>query len=709
VAKKAPNSKVVAIVQFKAKVSERKARAAVRAHHGRVTDRLPAIGGLAVKISARDARSLRRSKSVLNLTLNTKVHGTGVNGGTLATNYPKTVGADKLWAAGITGKGVGVAVIDSGINGDMPDFENADGSSRITANVLASAGATRPGDDVGHGTHVAGIIAGNSFNRANGDPARGSYVGIAPEANLVTLKTADDAGESTVLDVITALQFVVDHREDLNIRIVNLSVSSDTPSSYLDDPLDAAVEFAWHAGIVVVAAVGNRGDAADAVQYAPGNDPFVISVGATDEVDTANPADDTLATFSSRGVTQDGLAKPDVVAPGAHIVAPLASGSAFATLCPQCIVGSQYLKIGGTSMAAPVVAGAAALLLQARPDLNPDQLKALLTGATSGTGDGLEAAGSYAVLAGSTVTNTGPSAIDGNLGLHPGTAVTGVSAQNVDGSTHAADAASLTAKADLTAAYDAAAAKTPTATAAADLGGSTLTPGVYNSASSIGLTGTLTLDGQGDPNAQFIFQAGSTLITASASRVELVNGAQPCNVFWQVGSSATFGTTTVFAGNVMALASITMNDGVSLTGRALARNGAVTLINDTITAAHCAAAPARQLDVARALPAAAGIGSNQGLRPNEAVEQALVAAGVDATRASWTKASWTKASWTKASWTKASWTKASWTKASWTADGMAAPWAVATFTCDTCASGAAGVDPNRASWTKSSWSSHMDQ
>jgi serine protease AprX len=706
---KAPNRNVVAIVQFKAKVSERKARAVVRAHHGRVTDRLPAIGGLAVKLAARDARSLRRSKWVLNLTLNTRVHGTGVNGGTLATNYPKTVGADKLWAAGITGKGVGVAVIDSGINGDMPDFENADGSSRITANVLASPDATRPGDDVGHGTHVAGIIAGNSFNRSSDDPARGSYVGIAPEASLVALKTADDAGASTVLDVITALQFVVDHKDDLNIRVVNLSVSSDTPSSYLDDPLDAAVEFAWHAGIVVVAAAGNRGDAADAVQYAPGNDPFVISVGATDEADTANPADDTLATFSSRGVTQDGLAKPDIVAPGAHIVAPLASGSAFASLCPQCVVGSRYLKIGGTSMAAPVVAGAAALILQARPDLNPDQVKALLTQAKSGTGDGLEAAGSFAVLAGSTVTNTGASAIDGNLGLYPGTAVTGVSAQTVDGSTHAADAASLKAKEDLSAAYDAAAAKTPTATAPADLGGSTLAPGVYNSASSIGLTGTLTLDAQGDPNAVFVFQAGSTLITASASRVELVNGAQPCNVFWQVGSSATFGTTTAFAGNVMALASITMNDGVSLTGRALARNGAVTLINDTITAAHCAAAPARELDVARALPAAVGIGANQSLRPNQAVEQALVAAGVDPTRASWTKASWTKASWTKASWTKASWTKASWTKASWTADGIAAPWADATWTCDSCASGAAGADRTQATWTKSSWSSHMDQ
>ena len=711
VAKKAPNRKVVAIVQFKAKVSERKARTIVRSHHGRVTDRLPAINGLAIKVPARDARSLRRSKWVLNVTLNTRVHSTSIDAGLLATNYPKTVGADKLWAAGITGKGVGVAVIDSGINGDMPDFKNADGSSRITANVIANPGATRPGDDVGHGTHVAGIIAGNSLHRDSADPARGGYVGIAPEATLVALKTADDAGASTVLDVISALQFVVDHKDELNIRVVNLSVSSDTPSSYLDDPLDAAVEFAWHAGIVVVAAAGNRGDAADAVQYAPGNDPYVISVGATDEVDTVDPGDDTIAAFSSRGVTQDGVAKPDVLAPGARIVAPLAAGSAFQTLCPACVVGGQYLRIGGTSMASPVVAGAAALLLQARPDLNPDQVKALLTEATSGTGDGLGVAGSFAVLAGSTVTNTGPSAIDGNLGLSPGTAVTGVATETVDGTTHAADAASLKAKADLTAAYDAAAAKTPTATAPADLGGSTLTPGVYNSASSIGLTGTLTLDAQGDPNAVFVFQAGSTLITASASRVELVNGAQPCNVFWQVGSSATFGTTTVFAGNVMALASITMNDGVHLTGRALARNGAVTLINDTITAAHCAAAPARELDVARALPAAAGVGANQGLRPNQAVEEALVAAGIDPTRASWSKASWSKASWSKASWSKASWSRASWSKASWSdAESLiVAPWASTTWTCATCASGDAGVDPTRATWTKSSWSSFMDR
>ena len=308
------------------------------------------------------------------------MRNSGVDGGSLATTYPKTIGADRLWAAGITGKGVGVAVIDSGVSGDLADFKNADGSSRITANVIANPDATRPGDDVGHGTHVAGIIAGNSLHRDAADPARGAYVGIAPEASLIMVKAADDAGDSTVLDVITALQFVVEHKDDLHIRVVNLSVSSDTPGSYLDDPLDAAVEFAWHAGIVVVAAAGNRGDAADAVSYAPGNDPYVISVGATDEANTPDPSDDVTATFSSRGITQDGFAKPELSAPGARIVAPLAIGSAFATLCPQCVIGSEYLRIGGTSMSAPVVAGAAALLLQARPELNPDEVKALLVG-----------------------------------------------------------------------------------------------------------------------------------------------------------------------------------------------------------------------------------------------------------------------------------------------------------------------------------------
>ena len=223
----------------------------------------------------------------------------------------------------------------------MPDFKNADGTSRVATNVIANPGATRAGDEVGHGTHVAGIIAGNSFNRAAPTRRAARYVGIAPEADLIAIKTADDAGNSTVLDVINALQFVVDHKDELNIRVVNLSVSSDTPGSYLDDPLDAAVEFAWHAGIVVVAAAGNRGDAADAVQYAPGNDPYVISVGATDEVDTADPR-----RRHARGVLEPRrharTASPSrTSSPRAPASSPRwPMGSAFQQLVPAtCVVG----------------------------------------------------------------------------------------------------------------------------------------------------------------------------------------------------------------------------------------------------------------------------------------------------------------------------------------------------------------------------------
>ncbi|MDQ1741224.1 MAG: hypothetical protein QOE53_2876, partial [Pseudonocardiales bacterium] len=415
-------------------------------------------------------------------------------------------------------------------------------------------------------------------------------------------------------------------------------------------------------------------------QYAPGNDPYAISVGATDEMSTLEPSDDTIAAFSSRGITQDGVAKPDVVAPGARIVAPLAMGSAFQTLCPQCVVG-HYLRIGGTSAAAPVVSGAAALLLQARPELNPDEVKALLTLHTNPTAGravplggqprvALGTADDFAVLAGSTVTNTGPSTIDGDLGLHPGTAVTGFPAGSVSGATHAADPAALQAKSDLTAAYDDAAGRTPPEPAPADLGGLTLEPGVYRSGSSLALSGELALDAHGDPSAVFVFQAGSTLTTASASRVRLVNGAQACNVFWQVGSSATLGTTTDFAGNILALTSISLNDGVTLNGRALARNGAVTMIDDTIVAPHCAAAAVAggvgELDVPAALPADPGAGANQGLRPNHLVEQVLVDAGIDPTRAQWTRAQWTRAQWTRAQWTRAQWTATSWARATWT-------------------------------------------
>lgn len=207
------------------------------------------------------------------------------------------------------------------------------------------------------------------------------------------------------------------------------------------------------------------------------------------------------------------------------------------------------------------------------------------------TAIGLGTAGSYGVLAGSGVTNTGPSVVNGDLGTSPTPAVTGFGGApngTVNGAIHQADAAASLAKDDLTTAYNNAAGQGPSTNLATELGGQTLTPGVYNSQNgTFGITGALTLNAQGNSNAVFIFKTASTLITASASRVNLINGAQACRVYWQVGSSATLGTSSEFIGNIFALQSISLGNGVTVDGRLLARNGAVTLINDTITRANC--------------------------------------------------------------------------------------------------------------------------
>ena len=201
---------------------------------------------------------------------------------------------------------------------------------------------------------------------------------------------------------------------------------------------------------------------------------------------------------------------------------------------------------------------------------------------------GLGTAGSFALLGGSTVTNTGPSVINGDLGVSPGSAITGFPPGIVNGAVHATDGVAGQAKSDLVTAYNDAAGRIPVVNVSGDLGGRTLTAGVYKASSSIGLTGAVTLNAQGDPDAVFIFQVGSALTTATDSSVSLINGAQACNVYWQVGSSATLGTRTAFKGTIMALTSISLNNGVAVEGRLLARNGAVTLINNAITRSQCA-------------------------------------------------------------------------------------------------------------------------
>ena len=376
-----PNRLVEAIVQFKAGVAAAAQRAEIARVGGRITGNLHIINGYAAqadRVGRRQARFRRRRPRRLAEQRDRSAGRARSND--LDTTFNQTLGAPALWhfGAGLTGKGIGVAVIDTGIDGNLPDFRGSSGKSRVIATAVTNPDAQTVMDTYGHGTHVAGIIAGNSNYRSFSDPLRGKFAGVAPDANLVSVKVSDDSGNATVLDVIYGLQFVVDHQKTYNIRVVNMSLDSTTPQSYKLDPLDAAVESAWFHGLVVVVAAGNRGDDPDAVQYSPANDPYVVTVGAVDTNGTVSPRDDVIADWSSRGTTQDGFDKPDVTAPGAHIVSVLAPNSTFAAQCPSCIVDGQYITAGGTSMAAPMVSGLVADMLQLHPNWTPAQVKGAL-------------------------------------------------------------------------------------------------------------------------------------------------------------------------------------------------------------------------------------------------------------------------------------------------------------------------------------------
>ncbi|MDX6640458.1 MAG: serine protease AprX [Solirubrobacteraceae bacterium] len=410
IARNDPTRPVEVIVQFAGPARFADGRTLLAANGAKVTRDLHIIDAYGVRMSAGAAQRLGGNPAVKSVTLNAvvKPSGAGITpdgssnvwgrkdcGGrspswltsdvcTLRTSYLQSTRTQKLWdAAGPAGggQGVTVAVIDTGVAGGLPDFRTSpsNAASRVIASVVTNPDATTEDDLYGHGTHVAGLIAGNGSLRDAGDPLRGQYVGAAPRANLVSVKVSDDQGATSLIDVIYGLQFAIDHQSQYDIRVINLSLNSDTPGSAATDPLDAAVESAWMHGIVVVAAAGNRGTASDAVSYAPGNDPYVITVGSVDDQGTKRTSDDEVTDWSSRGVTQDGIAKPDVVAPGAHMVAPYAPNSAFGTACPACIVDGQYFRVGGTSMSTAVVSGIVADLIELHPTWTPDQVKGALT------------------------------------------------------------------------------------------------------------------------------------------------------------------------------------------------------------------------------------------------------------------------------------------------------------------------------------------
>jgi serine protease AprX len=288
--------------------------------------------------------------------------------------YPQVVKADKVLQQGIAGRGVTVAILDSGVAADA-DLIQPD--NRILASVNF-ADVRLTSDPGGHGTHIAGIVAGN------GSRSGGEFVGIAPQANIVDVRVLGTTGSGRISSVIRGIEWVLAHRTAYNIRVINLSFGAPAKLPYRADPMSAAVEIAWRRGLVVVAASGNGGPQRDTVET-PGIDPYVITVGATDDRGTLSRGDDMLAWFSAWG-RPDSNAKPDLVAPGRRLVSLRVPGSALDMLFPDRVVmaqnGSTYFRLTGTSMATAVVSGAAALLLQRRPNLTPDQVKALLVGTT---------------------------------------------------------------------------------------------------------------------------------------------------------------------------------------------------------------------------------------------------------------------------------------------------------------------------------------
>ncbi|MEZ4634542.1 MAG: S8 family serine peptidase [Caldilineaceae bacterium] len=293
----------------------------------------------------------------------------------LQTVYPQAIGASDIWNDEVRkqGEGVTVAVVDSGI-AVHPDLTDKEGFSRILAHVdFTNDGIID--DFYGHGTHVAGAIAGN------GKKSYGSYIGVAPLANLVDVKVTDDYGVGSTSSVVSGLAWILANKDTFNIRVVNMSLNSTVAESYHTSALNAAVEILWLNGIVVVVSSGNNGDNEDAgILYPPANDPYVITVGASDDRSTPGVEDDVLAPFTAFGYTSDRFTKPEIMAPGTNIIAALASDDAnLVTSHPDHLVsdatGAYYFRMSGTSMASAVAAGTVALLLSSEPTLTPDQVK----------------------------------------------------------------------------------------------------------------------------------------------------------------------------------------------------------------------------------------------------------------------------------------------------------------------------------------------
>jgi serine protease AprX len=363
------------------------AEAQVVSSGGSVLRRLGIINGFAAVVPARSIAALQSRAEIYSVTPNApvqfaaQVDGYDPNWATPVGSWKRVVEAIRakdVWKAGFRGQGVDVALIDSGV---LP--VDGIGSQLVYGPDLSfesQAENLRYLDSYGHGTFMAGLIAGRDNGIADGQEDERldkAFVGIAPEARVVSVKVASDSGATDVSQVLAAIDWVVQHRhsDGLNIRVLNLSFGTDSTQSYIMDPLAYAAEVAWRAGIVVVVSAGNSNFGSSRLND-PAFDPFVIAVGADDTKGTNDPKDDVVPAWSARG---DGVRGPDLVAPGRSVVSLRARGSQLDLSHPEAAVGnSRFFKGSGTSQSAAVVSGAVALLLSQRPNLTPDQVKYLL-------------------------------------------------------------------------------------------------------------------------------------------------------------------------------------------------------------------------------------------------------------------------------------------------------------------------------------------
>ena len=334
---------------------------------GSLRKRLDLVGGVALDLPAGRINALAKVPG-LTITSDALVKVSGSAAYTSAQIWPYESGVASLWPSTVplTTQGPAIAIVDSGVDPARADF----GTRLLTQVNLSSLTPTATGDGRGHGTFVAGIAAGSAPG----------YAGAAPAAPIVSIRVMDDNGKAMTSDVVAACQWILANKDKYNIRVANFSLHSATPGHFVSNPLDKAVEKLWFSGIFVAVASGNYGVAGQPVHmgYAPGNDPFVMTVGALDLGGTVGLGNDNAAPFSAYGYTYDGFLKPDIAAPGRFIVGPAPAASTLVAQKPLNVTAPGYIQLSGTSFASPAVAGAAQEILTRHPSWTPDQVKGAL-------------------------------------------------------------------------------------------------------------------------------------------------------------------------------------------------------------------------------------------------------------------------------------------------------------------------------------------